>query len=100
MELKNRLNKPYSDNEKLSFIIENNQELGYKIIFTETALEAWGYTEEEKEKQEKIKRNNEIDSKIKELQEMCISEMMNNNTENIKIYNEVIQGLINSKFLI
>lgn len=100
MEIKNRIEKPYTEEQRIDFIVFQNHRLGYEIKETETALEAWGYTEEEKEKQEKIKRNNEINSKIKELQEMCISEMMNNNTENIKIYNEVIQGLINSKFLI
>ena len=100
MEIKATLNKPHTEEQRLNFIVSQNHQLGYEIKETELALEAWGYTQEEITEQDKIKRNNEIDSKIKELQEMCISEMMNNNTENIKIYNEVIQGLINSKFLI
>lgn len=47
MELESILNKPYSNQEKLNFIVENNHKLGYEIKETETALEAWGYTEEE-----------------------------------------------------
>lgn len=38
-------------------------------------------------------RNAEIDSKIKELQIMALPEVLNGNIENIKLYNEVIDGL-------
>lgn len=48
---------------------------------------------EEIEEQQKIQRNSEIDSKIKELREMSLIDIMNNNTENIKLYNDVILGL-------
>lgn len=47
MELKLTLNKPYTENEKINFIAENNHKLGYEIREAETSLEAWGYTEEE-----------------------------------------------------
>lgn len=47
MELKLELNKPYTEDERLNFIVENNHKLGYEIKETETALEAWGYTEDE-----------------------------------------------------
>ena len=53
MELKNKLNKPYTEKQKLNFIVENNHNLGYEIKETETELQAWGYTEEEKQEQER-----------------------------------------------
>lgn len=50
-------------------------------------------TPKEIEEKEKERRNQEIDSKIKELREMSLIDIMNNNKENIKIYNDVISGL-------
>jgi acetyl-CoA acetyltransferase len=47
MEIKATLNKPYTDRERADFIVANNHTLGYEIKETETALEAWGLTEEE-----------------------------------------------------
>ena len=47
MEIKVTLNKPYTSKERADFIVENNHRKGYEIKETETALEAWGYTEEE-----------------------------------------------------
>lgn len=52
MEIKNKLDKPYTEKQRLNFIVENNHNLGYEIKETEIALEAWGYTEEEKQEQE------------------------------------------------
>jgi ribulose bisphosphate carboxylase small subunit len=52
MEIKATLNRPYSEAERLNFIVEQNHQQGYEIKETETALEAWGYTEEEKQEQE------------------------------------------------
>lgn len=97
MEIKAELKKPYTENEKINFIIQNNHKLGYIIEEQEDKLVAFGYTEEEIKEQEKQARNAEIDSKIKELQEMAIPEILQGNTENIKIYTEVIQGLNNAK---
>ena len=47
MEIKDRLNKPYTDRQRADFIVANNHTLGYEIKETETALEAWGLIEEE-----------------------------------------------------
>lgn len=47
MELKETLNKPYTENQKIDFIVEQNHSHGYEIKETETALEAWGKTEDE-----------------------------------------------------
>lgn len=97
MEIKDTLNKPYEEKDRLNFIVRNNHRLGYEIRETETALEAWGYTEEEKEQQEKQRRNSEIDSKITELQEMCLSDVIQGNIENIKTYQSVIERLKENK---
>ena len=51
MEIKATLNKPYTEEERVSFIVEQNHRNGYEVRETELALEAWGYTEEEKEEQ-------------------------------------------------
>lgn len=53
MEIKSKLLKPYTDNQRVDFIIEQNHNLGYDIKETDVALEAWGYTEEEEEDIEK-----------------------------------------------
>lgn len=53
MEIKAILNKPYTEEQRMSFIVEQNHTQGYEIKESETALEAWGYTEEEKEEQER-----------------------------------------------
>lgn len=93
MEIKATLNKPYTEQQRMNFIVENNHQQGYEIREAETELQAWGYTEEEKQEQEKQRRNNEIDQKISELNEMCLPEIINGNTENIELYKQVITGL-------
>ena len=55
MELKTKLIKPYTEEQKLNFIVEQNHNNGYEIRETETALEAWGYTTEELKQQEKTR---------------------------------------------
>ena len=53
MEIKAILKKPYTDNERMDFIVEYNHNQGYVIEETETELQALGYTEEELKLQEK-----------------------------------------------
>ena len=53
MEIKAELLKPYTESEKIDFIVEQNHKNSYEIRETETALEALGYTEEEIKKQER-----------------------------------------------
>lgn len=60
MEIKATLNKPYSDNDRMNFIIENNHKLGYEIRETDEQLQAWGYTETDKA----LKREEEFKSKF------------------------------------
>ncbi|MBE7705420.1 MAG: hypothetical protein E7Z90_06395 [Cyanobacteria bacterium SIG29] len=52
MEIKAELLKPYTDDERENFIVQQNHKLGYVIEETETSLQALGYTEEEKQAQE------------------------------------------------
>lgn len=53
MEIKAILNKPYTEEQRINFIVEQNHQLGYEIKETEMELEAWGYTEEEEQEQER-----------------------------------------------
>ena len=53
MEIKAQLNKPYTENQRMDFIVKQNHKNGYEIRETENSLEAWGYTEEEKQEQRK-----------------------------------------------
>lgn len=51
MEVKYELLKPYTDEQRINFIIEYNHNQGYEIQETETALQALGYTQEELDQQ-------------------------------------------------
>lgn len=67
MQIKAQLNKPYTDKQRLDFIVEKNHTNGYEIKETENALEAWGYTEEEKQAQAKEARKKELITELSEL---------------------------------
>lgn len=56
MEIKAELKKPYTQEQRIRFVVENNHKLGYVINETETSLQALGKTEEEiqAEEQERI----------------------------------------------
>lgn len=72
MELKAKLDKPYSKAQRLDFIVEQNHSYGYEIRETENALEAWGYTEEERQEQAEQKRKEEIMARLGALDLKCI----------------------------
>lgn len=60
MEIKATLLKPYTEAQRLDFIVEQNHKLGYEIRETQNALEAWGKDNEEKladAKQVKVSEN-------------------------------------------
>lgn len=78
MEIKAELLKPYTDEQKLDFIVEQNHRQGYEIRETETALESWGYTEEEKQEQEKQQEQMLIKSQLAELDEKRIRAICEN----------------------
>lgn len=97
MEIKAKLNKPYTERQRIDFIVKNNHKLGYEIKETDVALEAWGLTQEEIEEREKRQKIQEINEKIDELNQMIINELRLGNEENIQVYNEVIKGLENTR---
>ena len=55
MEIKAILQKPYQDEERMSFIVQYNHKLGCEINETETELQALGYTDEEIAQKEKVR---------------------------------------------
>jgi hypothetical protein len=57
MEIKATLQKPYTDTERIDFIVSNNHNLGYVIEETDTELQAWDKTEEEKQQEESERLN-------------------------------------------
>ncbi len=48
MEIKATLNKPYTEEQRMDFIVTYNHQQGYEIREAETTIEAWGLTDEEK----------------------------------------------------
>ena len=57
MEIKTELKKPYTEEQIIKFIVEQNHKLGYTLEEADNALLAWGYTEEEKAEQERERIN-------------------------------------------
>ena len=45
MEIKATLQKPYTENERINFVVEQNHNNGYDIKETETEIQAWGKTD-------------------------------------------------------
>ena len=60
MEIKATLNKPYTQKQRLDFIVEHNHKKGSKIKETENSLQAWGLSVQEKAEQEKQIRKAEL----------------------------------------
>ena len=58
MEIKAELTKPYAEQEKINFIVQQNHILGYLIEEQKDKLVALGYTNEEKAKKERERINN------------------------------------------
>jgi len=50
MEIKETLQKPYTEEERVNFI--KRYRYNYKIVYTDEAIEAWGLTAEEEAEQE------------------------------------------------
>lgn len=58
MEIKAELKQPYTEDERIKFIVEQNHKLGYTIEEQEGKLVALGYTDEEKAKAERERLDN------------------------------------------
>ena len=52
MEIKATLQKPYTEDERMDFVVQYNHGMGYTIEETESELQAFGYTKEELNLQE------------------------------------------------
>ena len=57
MEIKATLNKPYTTQQKTDFI--NQYQYNYQLKYTDSAIEAWGFTAEEKAQ----RKREELDAK-------------------------------------
>lgn len=57
MEIIATLKKPYSENERLDFIVEENHINGYEIKETAEELQAWGLTQQEQTEKERERIN-------------------------------------------
>lgn len=62
MEIKAELKKPYTDKERMDFIVEQNHKNCYTIEETDKALVALGKTDEEKLNEAKTNKYNEINN--------------------------------------
>ena len=62
MEIKSKLNKPYTNKQRTDFIVQQNHRNGYTIEETDKALIAWGKTDEEKLNEAKINKYNDINN--------------------------------------
>lgn len=98
MEIKTRLNKPYTEKEKIDFIVQQNHNLGYNIIETETSLEAWGKTEEEIQTEENENKKLEIQKQLddidkKRIRAVCEPSMKTETQSWLDYYNEEIKKL-------
>ena len=69
MEIKKRLQKPYTEKERINFIVQQNHRNGFEIRETDEELQAWGYTAEETAEQYRQNKIAEINRKIEELQQ-------------------------------
>ena len=75
MEIKAQLTKPYTDKQRTDFIVSENHQKGYQIKETETALEAWGFTDEEKAAQQKQAHKAELIAQLDEIDLKTIRSM-------------------------
>ena len=59
MEIKAELLKPYSEKQRIDFIIEQNHKKGYEIRETDKALQAWGKSDDDyiKEREEQFNKD-------------------------------------------
>lgn len=67
MEIKAKLDKPYTEDQRKDFIVANNHVLGYEIREKFTGLEAWGLTDEEISQQEKQAHRQELLQQLDQL---------------------------------
>ena len=67
MELKATLNKPFTKEQRIDFIIEQNRKKGYSIRKTRFALEAWGMDAQEQEKAAKKAKIAQLKARLNDI---------------------------------
>lgn len=60
MEIKAKLNKPYTSKQRADFVVFNNHQKGYEIKEVADGLEAWGLTAEEQEQTDLENKKNAV----------------------------------------
>ena len=98
MEIKAVLNKPYTEKQKIDFIVEQNHNNGYIIEEAENNLNALGYTQEELDEQEQKRKNADIKNQLeildkKRIRAVCEPSMKTENQSWLEYYNQEIQIL-------
>ncbi len=98
MEIKAVLNKPYTEKQKIDFIVEQNHNNGYIIEEAENGLNALGYTQEELDEQEQKRKNADIKNQLdildkKRIRAVCEPSMKTENQSWLEYYNQEIQIL-------
>lgn len=98
MEIKTSLNKPYTQKEKMNFIVQQNHNLNYNIVETDTSLEAWGKTKEEIQTEENENKKLKIQKQLDELDKkriraVCEPSMKTETQSWLDYYNEEIKKL-------
>lgn len=104
MEIKAQLIKPYTEEQRIEFIVEQNHRIGYKIEEQEDALVALGYTEEEISFQEKQQRVEELKQQLNEIDLKSIRAVCDGDADYLekyrneaKVLREEIRKLINKE---
>lgn len=72
MEIKAELLKPYTEEQRLNFIIEQNHQQSFEIRESEDGLQAWGYTDEEIAQQEKEQQRKNLIAQLDAIDLKCI----------------------------
>lgn len=91
------LNKPCTEQQERDFIVQYNHIKGCQISETSSQFEAWDFTAEEIAEQEKQAKITKINSKIKELESESVYDVLNGNLENVQVYKDVINGLVETR---
>ena len=97
MEIKATLQKPYTEQQRIDFIAEQNHHKGYEIRETEEELQAWGCTDEELLEQLKQEKYTKALEKANIYQQEgtveyknCIFEMSDSNRKNLSDTQEAL----------
>ena len=86
MQLIARLQNPFTKEERLRFKLK--YQINHKLKDTDEALEAYGYTEEERQEQEKQQLILELKQQLNNLDLKSIRALRSNDTEYIELHEQ------------